>query len=103
MWGWKNISCADILIKIHGKLKNFETMYWYEIEKNNMNHFMPIDKLTKQAQNRLKELNIEDTDEMYSLHLGGKERIWGMRENEILKILWWDPDHTVYIVPKKHT
>ena len=37
MWGWKNISCADILIKIHGKLKNFETMYWYEIEKNNMN------------------------------------------------------------------
>ncbi len=33
----------------------------------------------------------------------GKQRIWGIKDRNILKVLWWDPDHEVCPSLKKYT
>ena len=101
-FGWQNIG-DSVLLEIQKKLKNFETQTWQEIEKTGNNHFIKRSDIVTEARKRLRELCLEDIDELYSLRLSGKGRIWGIREREILKVLWWDPEHKVYPVSKSHT
>lgn len=66
-------------------------------------HPIPFNKIAREAQKRLKEKELDDLEMLYSIRLSGKERIWGKRENEAFYIIWWDPNHTVCPVQKKHT
>ncbi|MCI4626611.1 MAG: hypothetical protein L3V56_11705 [Candidatus Magnetoovum sp. WYHC-5] len=102
-WGWTNIENINTIQRIQYKLSNFESMTWGEIEKNNNNHLIPTEKVSKAAKDRLKEINLDDCSDLYSMRLTGSERLWGIRENEILYILWYDPKHTVYPVPLRNT
>lgn len=77
-------------------------MTWAEIE-GDKNHFMPVGKVSKDAKQRLREIGLDDRDTLFSFRLSGKQRLWGYREEAVLYILWWDPEHTVYPVAKKHT
>jgi len=101
-WGWEKLNNIDSLRTIQDKLKHFETMTWGEIEKklirkgSPQNHFMPVNKICKDAQRRLREINLDDQDYLYSLRFSGAERLWGIREAEILYIVWWDHNHSVY-------
>ena len=105
-WSWNKIDNISKLIEIQSKLKNFETMTWAEIENKLIkkgtpqNHFMPVENICKNAQLRLSKINLDDIDCLYSLRLSGLKRIWGIHDNEILNIIWWDPEHTVYPVKK---
>lgn len=98
--------CGDLTAQtakgIHSKLSQFEGMNWNEIERSG-SHNVSRDKLTKEAQERLKVLKQDDIDELFSLRLAGKERIWGIRERSVLRLLWWDPEHRVCPSHKKHT
>jgi len=84
------------------KLSNFETQTWKDIitRSQNHHHFMPVTKICESAQNRLSALHLEDTDALFSLRLSGAERIWGLLDNGILLVLWWDPFHLVYPVSR---
>lgn len=101
-FGCGQITAAKIK-EIHRKLCAFETMAWNEIERNGQSHFMPPSIISKTAQSRLAEINQDDADNLFSLRLTGTERIWGIRDRHVYKILWWDPDHKVYPVSKKNT
>jgi hypothetical protein len=101
-WGWHKITNYDIEREVYPKLKSFETMTWHEIERGG-SHSQPINSLCPDAQKRLRELQNEDIDELFSLRLTGKKRIWGIIDRNILKILWWDPDHTICPSDKKYT
>lgn len=92
-----------MIVDIMEKLKHFESMTWGEIDRNKKSHPMSLDKIAKGAQDRLRERELDDLEMLYSLRLSGKERIWGKRENEAFYIIWWDPDHSIYPVQKKHT
>jgi len=109
-WGFNNINSASELKNLHSKLKNFEGMTWAQIESkkgkrgSRLNHSVRIDKLKMEVQDRLKHIRIfEEYDYLYSLHFNGKGRLWGIKDNEIFYILWWDKDHTVYHTSKRHT
>lgn len=86
-------------------LANYESMNWREILQNRNSgcHSIPASKLCSSAQERLAELRQDDTDDLISLRKAGKERIWGIKDRDVLKILWWDPNHEVYPVELKHT
>jgi len=73
-WGWKQINALTLWGDIFSKLSNFETMQWSEILNRN-NHAIPISRICPNAQNRLREINQDDTDEIVSLHLTGEKRI----------------------------
>ncbi|MBS1812786.1 MAG: hypothetical protein JST84_31760 [Acidobacteria bacterium] len=95
-WGWHTLDQAK-LIEIQGKLSGFETMTWNEIlvVAKKQHHSIPVSDLTKKAQGRLQDIKQDDVDELISLRLQGKERVWGIREEQVLKLLWWDPEHEI--------
>ena len=103
-FGWHAVD-RDKAVQILQKLGNFETQTWNNliIEGKKNNHSVLIEDLCKAARDRLTQLNQDDIEALVSLHLSGKERIWGIRDKYIFKILWWDPDHQVCPSPKKHT
>jgi hypothetical protein len=97
------MDAATVLENILPKIKAFESMTWSEIEGRTGSHFVEVDKIIPAAQRRLAERGQGDIDELFSLRLAGKPRIWGIRDRHILKVLWWDPGHQVCPSPKKHT
>ena len=100
-FGWHQLTGSE-LSEIREKLKNFESMTLGEILNRN-NHRVSVGKLCKDARDRLKELKLDDIEELLSLRLTGIQRIWGILEHNIVILLWWDPDHLVCPSPKKHT
>ncbi len=100
-FGWHQLDGA-LLLEIREKLKSFESMSWGEIIGPN-SHQVAVSLLCKAARDRLSELRLDDLDELFSLRLSAKERVWGVLEHNVLTLLWWDPDHEVCPSLKKHT
>lgn len=103
-YGWRDIR-PEKLREVREKLKDFESMTWHEIltASRHRNHPVSIDQLCKEARDRLEEIGQADIEELVSLRLSGPERVWGIRAENVLKILWWDPSHAVCPSLKKHT
>lgn len=109
-WGWKAIGHTRWEKDLLPKLQDFESMSWHEIDKasggrrqGTNSHPIDVEKLCKEAQDRLTELNINDIDQVYSLRLQGEHRVIGIRENNILKIIWFDFKHEICVSEKKNT
>ncbi len=71
--------------------------------EDNGSHLVDVDNLASDAKKRLREIGQDDLDQLYSLRISGKKRIWGIREGYLLWFLWWDPFHSVCPSTKKHT
>jgi hypothetical protein len=92
-----------LLFILVSKLQSFGTMSWAEVEGKTGSHFVSVEAFSSNAQNRLSALNQEDIDSLFSLRITGKERLWGIRDRAMLKLIWWDPEHEVCPSTKKHT
>lgn len=101
-WGWHQMDSDTVWNDIHKKIISFESMTWVEIYKGG-SHEVPITDLCPQAKRRLSEIKLDDIDDLFSLRLTGKKRIWGIKDRNIFKILWWDPNHEVCPSPKRYT
>lgn len=84
------------------RLRLFENMDWREIERQRSSHSMPATVICKAARDRLEELELE-VETLYQLQVAGRARVWGLRLGSAVALLWWDPEHKVYPVEKKHT
>lgn len=102
-WGWRSCSEDHFWEVILNKVRSFETMTWADILRGGNNHQVKVYQICVEAQKRLVEIGQDDIDELYSLGLANKPRLWGIRDGRIFKVLWWDPEHTVYPSDKKHT
>lgn len=107
---WK-VEHEDFVSKsILKKLKDFEGMTWQEIDsasggktKGTNNHFISFKEMIKDAQNRARELKLLEYEELYSLRLGGRNRLYGILNNGIFYIVWYDYDHSICPSTKKNT
>lgn len=82
-------------------LHDLEHMSWGEIiqtyggkKRGTNSHFIPVCDLCTGAQKRLRELQIEE-DSIFSLRLQGKHRLFGLIDNGIFNIIWYDHNHAV--------
>lgn len=95
-----NWPCGDdTIMGLKSFLLEYEKMIWSEALKSKSNHPMPLPKICRKAQKRLSELEYTNAGNLYQLKIrGGKgrQRLWGIRIENIFQILWWDPNHTVY-------
>lgn len=101
-WCWNEGN--DALRKIVKKLGDFETMTWGELQRPGQHPTstrIAIDRLDPLAQARLTEIDADDTDFLWELHLGGEPRLWGIRVLGDFFLLWWDPGHEVCPVTKR--
>jgi hypothetical protein len=100
-WCWSALSGGD-LAQVLQRLKLLESMTWAEIEGAE-HHFVDVGGCSKRARDRLQELKHDDTPALFSLRVTGRRRIYGIRNENVLSFLWWDPEHEVFPSQKKHT
>jgi hypothetical protein len=96
-YGWHEIDPA-MLAYIQNKLRAFESMTLSQIflKAKKQNHGVEVYKLSLEARKRLSELGHDATvEELYTLRLTARQRIWGIRECNTFQLLWWDPNHDV--------
>lgn len=73
------------------------------VQDRDKNHHVSTSDLSEKAWRRLKDLKLEDVEQLFSLRISGKERVWGVLTQGVLEVLWWDPKHEVCPSHKKHT
>ncbi len=101
-WGWKDINQSTFWDIIFPKIRHFETMTYNEV-LGKTHHEIPVYEIINEAQKRLKEIEQDDTDQLVSFHIDGKKILWGIRDQNIFKVLWWDSQHEICPAKKKHT
>jgi hypothetical protein len=100
-WGWDVFDPSQIQ-EVFQKIFDSQKLTWQDL-RNNGSHFVGRKDLCHEAQKRLIQIQKEDLDQLFSLRLTGRKRIWGIKEGNILWLLWWDPQHEVCPSHKKHT
>lgn len=101
-YGWSKVELKALFNEIIPKLQQYESMTWGEVEGAE-SHFVDVDNCSRKAQKRLGEIDLDDLEQLFSLRIGGKKRIFGWRRESVFYVLWWDPVHRVFPSPKKHT
>lgn len=99
-WSWSSVS-KEWLTDIVGRLAAFEKMGQGEIK--NVRSIVSVVNVVSEAKQRLRDLERDDIDTLYGWRVGAKERVWCAQYGGMMSVLWWDSEHEVYPVPKKHT
>lgn len=103
-WGFNDIVfrdkwCSDI----RPKLLEFEKLTWGELASQAKgrgsgikHHHVQVSCLTRSAQKRLrKDLLYDDLDDIFSLRLTGKIRLYGIIIERVMNLVWFDPRHEI--------
>ncbi len=95
-FGWHALDKGK-LTEVRQKLANFESMTWSDIlvRAKNQNHAVRVQQLCSQARKRLAQMGLDEFEDLVSLRLSARERVWGILAEGVLELLWWDPDHKV--------
>ena len=95
-WGWgEDESAATKVIEFLGWSKNYESMTWDEIfQGGQAGKSIPKENLPRNARNELRRMRHDDIDNIVELRPAGMPRVWGVRHDVALLLLWWDPAHT---------
>lgn len=89
---------------IFSKLQHFERMTWADLACNSKrDHPIPFTKINPEAQKKAADLCLDLYDEIWSFHLNGKKRLWGVKDERFFLAIWWDPHHKICPSEKKHT
>ena len=68
-------------------------------DRHRKHHSQTWDSLCGEAQERW--LEIERTEEeLFRFRVGGRERIWGVRQGATFFVVWWDAEHQIYPTEK---
>ena len=88
---------------VANELKQYSKRTWNQIlRKKWRDHGIPVDKISPNAQRRLRKLDI-NVDYLWRFRFSSKLRIWGIKAGKIFRVLWWDPEHEVYPTEPRNT
>jgi hypothetical protein len=92
------------------RLKYYETMTWSAIIQDNKtgSHFISLAGLeshNRTLYNEIARITVnEETEEIFSLRLAGRERLWGIiLEDGTFDAVFYDPNHQGWPTEKKNT
>jgi hypothetical protein len=102
-WGWSQASVEDPIRLVVPKLHDFESMTWAEMEGPSGSHSVEFSQLCTAAQGRLADIGKGELESLFSVRISGERRVWGVKDIAILRVGWWDPEHSVCPSAKKHT
>ena len=100
LWGWKTFKSN--VEEIFFFLSTLEGMTWHDLKKQNggrgknggtNHHAVQVDDLTKLARDRLRDLKLDEHNELFSLRVNNTRRIYGIKSNKVFKVLWYDEYH----------
>lgn len=97
---------GETLLGIRKKLIEYEKKTWAESSGTGsvgVIKEIPTESISSKAQKRLEALKLDDAPQLCEFRLTSKQRVWGVRLDQVCYVLWWDPDHTVFKSDKKGT
>lgn len=104
---WNLHNCERFTEDILEKLASFEGMTWGEIQNasggrraGTNHHFVYVSELHKEARKIAEKLQHE---ELFSLRLTGKKRLYGSLSDGIFNVVWYDQEHEIYKSTKRNT
>ena len=101
-FAWTNLSDGKEFKQVIEKLSNLETMSEADQQLGGC-HFISVEKLSKEAGARLTEIRLDDLDELYSIRLEARGRVFCVHRRQYMRVLWFDPDHEVCPSKPKNT
>lgn len=103
-FGWDTVT-RDDMTQIVRHLKGLESMTWSAIliGAKKYNHHCDVAGMSREARACLDDDWQGGADEMLTMRLTNKKRVWGVLDGPIVHLLWWDPEHDVYPSLKKNT
>jgi len=103
-YGWHELTAAE-LQEIRQKLIQFEQRTWNEIfaKDKKYNHPVAVKDFDCPRAKKWMQQNLPQEDELWTLHLGSTERVWGIRRAGAFYIIFYDPHHQIKLSVKKHT
>ncbi len=101
-FSWDELAHGPPFAEVLARLHEFERMNWDEIVKTG-SHPIEVHKCEKAARDRLSDIKQDDTDHLMSFRITGKKRVWCIQDRNIMRILWWDPEHQVCPAHLKNT
>lgn len=105
--GWQDCKGLQFFVEhIISKLQELEKVNWQEILNasggkseghGNNNHFINGTELPLEERRKFIELGyMRDFEKVFSLRLSGKERLIGIVDLNVFKILWFDAKHKFF-------
>src|ERR1700722_2116067 len=73
-WGWNKFDSSQIQ-QVLQKIFESQKLTWQDL-RNNGSHFVDREDLCSEAQKKLVQIQKEDLDQLFSLRLTGRKRIW---------------------------
>jgi len=103
-YGWARLQ-GQAIRGLRDRLAELEKSTWAEIfvRDRHQNHSVDRDKLSTDAQKKLRKRKLDDFERFWSLRITAKERVWGLLVEDVFYLLWWDPEHEVCPSHLKHT
>ena len=95
-FGWSSVDRGE-LEEIRTKLGEYERLTWGEIkiQQADRNHLIGIASMSRAAQARLRQI-LPGVEELFSLRITGKKRIFGIiQDHGAMLLVWWDRHHQV--------
>ncbi len=90
--------------EICNHIKSYEGMTWNQIlTRTDRDHFISVAKIKRFAQDRLQTIGLDEVETLVRFRFSGRNRLWGMKEGIIFRVLWWDPEHEICPSEKRHT
>ena len=99
-FAWPDIPAT--VNEIHKTLYDYDSMTWSEV-KSKQCHSISTQNLSDSAKKRLETIGKADAEKLFSFRVNAKARIIAIRDNNVAKLLWWDPEHQVCPSVLKHT
>lgn len=98
-----SVANAEDIEEILKKLQGLESQTWGEIrQQDNGCHTVQCNKFITEAKKRMAELKLT-YEEMFSIRIDGKKRLYGVIEDGVFLMIWYDREHEIYPSKKKHT
>jgi hypothetical protein len=94
-WGWSQASCRQLLDDVLPRLHDLESMTWGQVDGPTGSHYVEATAIVPEARRRLTEIGKDEQARLFSLRITGRIRLWGIRDIAVLRVLWWDPEHSV--------
>ncbi|HAV10892.1 MAG TPA: hypothetical protein DCX22_04710 [Dehalococcoidia bacterium] len=102
-----SMSCGNLALEEHQqlwkRLRAFEKMNVDQLRATGSLHSKSIPELEREYRDRLLDLKLDDIEEIYSFRIDGACRLWCMKFENIFSILWWDKNHQVVQIARRHT
>lgn len=114
VWSWgqaRNWCSADARAGagcvVRATMDEMSRLTWSEIlaqttggkDRHKKHHSQPWDSLCDEAQNRWIEIERTE-DDLFRFRVGGRARIWGVRQGATFFVVWWDAEHQIYPTEK---